>query len=593
MFGNKSGPSRDFKFGAKPPQQFEREVSDQMYFMHQYHKARIENVHRHRDSYVQLRRDHCPDVLAGEEEVDRLAAQLKAKRAEIKAGNAKARKRSATRLIQGQIRIILASLRQAKIPLKAAKLRAKNNRRLNRAVKSLQEFTDSESKRLQAASGLYWGNYLLINRAVDAALKSKQLPKFPRWTGDGIIAVQIQNGMTLERAMSGLDKRIRIDPPNPESVRPTWHTLWIRIGSDDQRRPIWTKTHFKMHEALPEDGKIKWVKLCRERVGSINHWRVIFTVERAAGFFKTDQAKTGQVGIDLNWRKMPDGSLRVASWVGSDGKSGHLSLDPSYINAIGKVRSLQGIRDGKINVWKEKLAAWIKDRVARELPVHPWMIEAAETMHLWRGAKRLLTFSRQWGSAHLIGDDAIRQELAEWTVKELHLFNWERHLERRIAARRVYFYQQFACQIRRAYRTIHLEAMNLQDSFHKLPKPEVNETDDAVRVWHRLAAVGELRTKLLAHIGAARWFEAKDTTRRCHDCGHVNDTVDFTKSIEITCVGCGRTWDQDVNAARNLLGEVTAEVDPKTARSRKRKVLEMPEPPATTAGDQAGSSNVA
>ena len=52
-------------------------------------------------------------------------------------------------------------------------------------------------------------------------------------------------------------------------------------------------------------------------------------------------------------------------------------------------------------------------------------------------------------------------------------------------------------------------------------------------------------------MGGATEGDAKDTTRLC-ECGHVNQWKS-AESLHQTCSECGRVFDQDRNAARNLL----------------------------------------
>jgi hypothetical protein len=67
----------------------------------------------------------------------------------------------------------------------------------------------------------------------------------------------------------------------------------------------------------------------------------------------------------------------------------------------------------------------------------------------------------------------------------------------------------------------------------------------------RMAAPGELRLAITqaVHktvstvIDVAR---AKNSTRECAWCGHVQEHADFATQISIQCEGCGRAWDQDL-----------------------------------------------
>ena len=42
-------------------------------------------------------------------------------------------------------------------------------------------------------------------------------------------------------------------------------------------------------------------------------------------------------------------------------------------------------------------------------------------------------------------------------------------------------------------------------------------------------------------------------THKCNACGHANE-FDASAQLVATCLGCGTTWDQDENLAKNLLG---------------------------------------
>ena len=72
----------------------------------------------------------------------------------------------------------------------------------------------------------------------------------------------------------------------------------------------------------------------------------------------------------------------------------------------------------------------------------------------------------------------------------------------------------------------------------------------------RVELDGELRAEILkaapkrgARVEAE---QAADSTKACAWCGSV-EAFDAAASIEHTCSSCIRTWDQDANAARNLL----------------------------------------
>jgi transposase len=50
--------------------------------------------------------------------------------------------------------------------------------------------------------------------------------------------------------------------------------------------------------------------------------------------------------------------------------------------------------------------------------------------------------------------------------------------------------------------------------------------------------------------------DPKNITRRDHACGHLDE--ERPTALLHTCKGCGRRYDQDHNAAQNLLAQVVA-----------------------------------
>ncbi len=66
--------------------------------------------------------------------------------------------------------------------------------------------------------------------------------------------------------------------------------------------------------------------------------------------------------------------------------------------------------------------------------------------------------------------------------------------------------------------------------------------------------------------GQVERVPAQHTTTTCHACGTVNE-FNAAQNLEHTCSSCGTLWDQDGNAADNILGT-------QLARSRRRVIGE-------------------
>ena len=66
-------------------------------------------------------------------------------------------------------------------------------------------------------------------------------------------------------------------------------------------------------------------------------------------------------------------------------------------------------------------------------------------------------------------------------------------------------------------------------------------------LWQALRQSAVNRQRLVMAV------ESAYTTRYCAHCGNDNTNANFAAHIMVTCPGCGRPYDQDINAAQNLL----------------------------------------
>jgi transposase len=111
----------------------------------------------------------------------------------------------------------------------------------------------------------------------------------------------------------------------------------------------------------------------------------------------------------------------------------------------------------------------------------------------------------------------------------------------------------------RRYHTAHIEDCNWKDISRHLPAEE--DTDDtAARLYRHVAAPGTLAQMIEQRFAATLRVNPAYTTMVCHQCGS-REEFDAARHLRHQCQSCGAAWDQDFNAARNLLasGQVVAE----------------------------------
>lgn len=391
--------------------------------------------------------------------------------------------------------------------------------------------------------------------------------------------------------------------------------LRLRIGTvEGTRNPIFAKIPFYLHRPLPEGSSIKWAWLTKRKIGTKYELKVQFVLARDSWDRDDVHGAQGAVGIDLGWRLMEptdweietslrgfekrlkaagkplkiDPSLvfknaqrlRVAVWHGSDGVSGELALPPGWVAQMRKVEDIRSIRDKNFDSALADLVAWTSGKKGPEwltATLPGWFTAATSpapeiadgeeqkrpprpSLPQWRSAARLASLVLKWKKARFQGDTVAYGMLEGWRLRDLHLLEYEANLRDQLQKQRLDLYRNFAAKMRRIYKTAYVEEMDLRD-FHVLPP--VAETDQerevrngrgettVAKLHARDAALSFLRQCLEGSMDVQK-VAAGYSTKDCASCGTENEW-DQAKALENTCSGCGETWDQDMNAAKNLL----------------------------------------
>lgn len=429
-------------------------------------------------------------------------------------------------------------------------------------------------------------SYLKVEAAVESAVeRTIGLPGFKRWSGgSGQVAVQIQMGCTWQEMLSGSGRvggLLKAEPlpcnrTSEKSARP-W-LFSIRVGSDEQRKPVWAKVMVYLHPTfkIPYDGRIMGVSLVRRalphhRMSNGRYeprfdWSMQFTVRVSE---EKPRATSGACGIDLGWR-LVDGGLRVAYLVGSDGHHEELILPTSLVDRWEKSESIQSIRDRSFNEIRAKLLAWMA-----AAPQPEWFVEQTEHLAQWKSLGRLSRLVASWEERRIDGDGEIFVEMTKWRDQDFHL--WQYGAENLLKAQRIrlHIYRNFARRLAMRYGKIFVEDCDWRQIAKKV-RVDKNKSNAGAKTYMRIASVGKLRD-LLKQDGATM-VDSTDTTKKCHACGSIEE-FDHAKELIHSCGSCSLVWDQDYNAAVNLLTggvesgepEVPAEKKKYVGRFQKRK----------------------
>jgi hypothetical protein len=248
------------------------------------------------------------------------------------------------------------------------------------------------------------------------------------------------------------------------------------------------------------------------------------------------------VGIDLGWRLLGE-ELRVAFWHDETGASGQLSLPKPLLDRFATCFDLRSIQDKNLQTAKAALQVWASEHDS--LP--QWM--DLNRLPEWHSGRRLERLYKTWRQNRFDGDMEVFAALEHWHERFVHLYSWEANLRDKIIRRRREIYRRFVAQFVSTHGRIFIEKFDLRRVVRR-PSPESSSTAYAghLRV---IAAVSTLRT-ILEQKGMCERIEAANTTQRCADCGN-SAKWDAAINVMHACSGCGRVFDQDDNAARNLL----------------------------------------
>lgn len=562
--------SKNYTYGLRSPIENRDRVLDQLRLASVYRNKLVEiELARRADTDATLR-ELCPGLLECEAALAEVNSTIESVLTQQRGRNQRARGMTD----EVDFRARLAELKPRRKELAVERKRLRDGSFAQEATQfrlaEVNETASAAIRAARAACGVFWGSYLLVEQAADAFRKGAP-PVFRGYRGEGRIAVQLQGGMTWDEASSGDDARLRIVCmpqtqqriakngtvlPTPGARRQAeQYTLWLRIGSDG-RAPIWATWPLILHRPIPDMTRIMWAIVQRRIIAGKDRWQLTLSLrdDTDLAFIRRDVAATGVVGIDIGYRLMPDGRQRVAYWHGSDGASGELELPSWTVDGWRKVEDLQSIRDKIHNEARAELKLWLDEH-----PHPEWLDEETEHMHAWRRLSRLDRLVVDWRGKRCDGDAEILSSLEAWRTQERHLWQWQENLRDQLLAWRKNCYREFAATMRRRYRAIAVEDMDLRSAIHDVLRPdEERETVTAQRRMARFAALSVLVGCIRDSGAEVLMVDRAGTTSNCHECGYAND-VD-AKLMHVCC-GCGVEFDRDANAAKNIRarGEVATQ----------------------------------
>lgn len=555
--------NRVFQFRAYPPRKDDdrARVMHLLSLAHDY-RCQLVWIERERRRAVRAIEDAPSEQAAAEAAHERLDEAIDA----VRKTRAETRHRSETQ----EQKDAIAAARKAYQAACKALYEARKARRIAGAeeIALIKDRTEDLRRGARELSGLSgcWGTYLDIE-AADAKVRAVPLydyelpndPRYPRERdrGAGQIAVQLQGGLDVGKAFAGRDTRFKIEQVPDVAIydraarkrsRKDKRLVpcALRVGSD-ARAPVWCEVNVVLARPLPEGGRIKWARLSVRRHGPHEYWSLEVTVEMDP---PKPTARTASVGVNLGWRTLPSGGLRVGVATNEAGRVEECQIDAETMRRLVAPDELHSLREHKFQLARGVTARWLSINMA----VPPWLRASAETIALWHSPARLVALANRWKANRFEGDEIAFAALDAWADMDHFLWSEEESWRQSALAGRREKYRVWAASLASRYGTLVIEDFDLRRIARKrrVDEPADNETS---RGHRHLAAVHTLRGALVQAFllrGGSVWkLPAENITRRCPVCGVV-EKFDAASVLAPTCPN-GHTMDQDERAGRNLL----------------------------------------
>lgn len=577
--------TRVYRYGLLPPTESDQLIRGQLRLANAY-RNKLTEVERARRAEVRKVISSHGSIPALEAAVKVAATALADLLKQILAAKSKSRTRVVERAPKDALQLARASLKEAKTALWAARSALRTDPSVAAAKDEIETRYVAIRKVARAESALYWGTYILVEAANDASRKMPLYdgtedndPRFTRWEGEETLGVQVQNGVdTTEMDATNL---VRIehraaptgaDPASKRSAKRRYATLAMRIGSGEKRSPIWGRWPMVMHRPFPEGAIVKRAAVQVRMIGPREEWSVLFTVQFHATASRAPEGAP-RVAVDIGWRSENE-SIRVATWRTDDDQSGFVHLSPGLLAQIEKASDLRSIRAKNLTIATTTLTQYLAAMAAPP----EWM---PTNVIQWRSQARLAALAAKWRANRFAGDEDAYASVEAWRDHDDHLWRWETSQQKKALLHRREVYRIFAARMARTHSKLVLEKFDLREVAQR-PSAENQEGDnEAARANRQRSAVSELRLCLTQAFGErVEWVPAEFSTRTCSVCGSLQQW-DQAKHLTHTCTACGAHWDQDENAAKNLLTYAPQSDDPgedkPTAESRWDKARRMSE----------------
>lgn len=384
----------------------------------------------------------------------------------------------------------MEAVRQAtKSTRKAALLALRRARATARAANeaALKDIADKDHELrlgLRALTKTFWGSYLLVEASADQARKmllyaddglTPADPRFKSWRGIGQLGVQIQKEVSTADAFAGRHTFVQVTGAEKSKGNPRGTVLRIRVGSANDRTPVWAEWPIVLHRAIPDGATWKKVTVTSRQEGPPGNkpkWSCEITLdlpgEHPHELAVAHTGLSGTIAVEVAWDK-PGDHLAVAYWQDDRGERSTVIMPQTMYRGVREIPDgIRSVRDQLLNNFRPQFQATLQAWQSRQGTgtVHPVLARAVATCLLWKSPGRFHELARSWRTpwhTHS-GQEGIPEPYAllrAWELRDIHLWQYESGARGGALRRRLDWYRNLAATWSRQYQTVILDDRDL------------------------------------------------------------------------------------------------------------------------------------
>jgi len=440
--------------------------------------------------------------------------------------------------------------------------------------------------------GMYWANFNEVTQRYEIARRRVGQQRsegrvaelrFPRWKGEGTIAVQLQRQAgQIARTPEAIADTAAGPWRNVASIRPIadlaeWppaqkaiaadrggHVpegaaiLRFRVGSGEVPTMVEMPVH--MHRSVPADADITMMRITRRVVAGKPKVSVSMVVRLAEVPTRTEGPV---VAVHMGWRVRSDGSLRVGVVRGAPpapaslhdvvvrhGDWSEVILPASWRDVWENGTKLRGVRDRNLDVLRAWMIEWLADH-----PDIAWP-EGLDfsTLKKWRSPGRFAFVGLRLQDNVPEGAEEFVRRIGVWRRQDKHLWSWEANERDEIVGQRNDAWRRVAAWICDQAAVVGVDEWSVATIARR---PGLTEIDDpqaqASRLNRTMAAPSHLRSAVVnAATGRGVQIVTGGASAVHLACGSTLDPGERRDQVMVWCPSCQTMVDQDRNAVEHL-----------------------------------------